>query len=140
NVFQLGWPEFFKRRCDRIANLPLHVHRDANPARPSQRLNARGDVHSVAVDIAAAMYHIADVNADFQFNPAIRWDISVTLGEHALDFNGALSSFQRAVELDQKRVANRFDLNPVEAREDFAQELSMFLQQLERELVVALRC
>ena len=41
--------------------------------------------------------------------------------------------------LDQERVANRFNLGPVEAWKDFAKQLAMFLQQFLRKLVVALR-
>src|SRR5207237_10325353 len=55
------------------------------------------------------------------------------------DFNGALGRFQSAVEFDQKSIPYRFNLGAVEARKDFAQQLSMFLQQFLRKLVVALR-
>ena len=41
----------------------------------------------------------------------------VALGERALDFDGALRRLQRAVELDEERVADGFDLRAVEARE-----------------------
>ena len=64
NVFQFRWREFFKARLDRIANLAFHIHRNANPACARQWFDARSDVDSVAVNIAAAMHHVANMNAD----------------------------------------------------------------------------
>lgn len=139
NVLQLGRRELFQACFQCVANLPLHVHRHANPARARQRLDARGDVHSVAIDIAAAMHHITNVYADLQFDASLGRHVVVALGQGALDFDGALGRFQRAVKLDQESVTDRFDLGAVEARKDFAEQLAMFLQQFQRQLVVALR-
>ena len=64
NVLQFRRRQFFEARLQRVANLPFDIHRDANPACAGQRLDARGDVDSVAVNVAAAMHHVTDVNAD----------------------------------------------------------------------------
>ena len=52
--------------------------------------------------------------------------------------DGALRRFQRAVELDQETVTDRFNFGAVKAGKNFAQQLPVFLQQFERQLVVAL--
>ena len=62
------------------------------------------------------MHHIADVNADLDFDAPVGRHVVVALGQRALDFDGALRRFQRAVELDQESVADRFDLGAVEPR------------------------
>jgi hypothetical protein len=60
-----------------VANLPFHIHRHTNPTRAGQRFNPRSNVYSVAINIAAAMHNVANMNADFDFNAAIRLDICV---------------------------------------------------------------
>ena len=67
------------------------------------------------------MHDVANVNSNLQFDPAIRCDIMVPLGQGPLDFDGALRRFQRAPELDQERVPNSFDFRAVKPRENFAQ-------------------
>ena len=62
----------------------------------------------------------------------------IALGQRALDFDGALRRFQRAVEFDQESVTNGFDFGAVKARKDFPKQLAMFLQQFLRKLFVAL--
>ena len=85
------------------------------------------------------MHHVTNVKADLEFDAPLGCHIVVPFGQGALDFDGAPGCFQRALELDQKSVTDRFDLGPVEARKDFPEQLAMFLQQFQRQLIVALR-
>ena len=71
------------------------------------------------------MYHVADVNADFEFNPPVGRDVMVALGEGALDFDGTLRSLQGAGEFDEESVADGLDLGAVEPGKDFAEEPPM---------------
>lgn len=89
-------------------------------------------------DIALAVNHVADVNADFKFNPPIGRDVMVALGQGALDFDGTLRSLQGAAEFDEESVTDGFDLGSVEPGKDFAKEPTMFFQQFESESIVAL--
>ena len=84
------------------------------------------------------MDHVANVNADFEFNPSVVSDVMVALGQGALDFDGALRRFQRTTEFDEERVTDGFDLGAVKAGKNFPQQLAMFFEQRERELIVAL--
>ena len=68
------------------------------------------------------MHHVTNVNADLQFDPPIGGHVAIAFGQGALDLDGALGRFQRAVELDQEGVADGFDFGAVEARKDFAQQ------------------
>jgi hypothetical protein len=67
------------------------------------------------------MHHVSDVNADLQFDASISRHVMIALGQRALDFNRALGRCQRAIELNQESVTDRFDLGAVEARENFAE-------------------
>ena len=62
----------------------------------------------------------------------------VALGERALDFDAALRRLQSAVKLDEERVADGLDLRAVEPGEQRSQQGAMVLEQLLRELLVAL--
>ena len=84
------------------------------------------------------MNHVADVNADFEFNPPVRRDVMVALGQGALDLNGTLRGLQGAAEFDEESVTDGFDLGAVEPGKDFAEEPTMFFEQFESESIVAL--
>src|SRR6185436_3606911 len=99
---------------NRVPNLPLHIHRDADAARARQRLDARGDVHAVPVNIPAAMHHVADVNADLDLDAPVATHVMIALGQRALDFDAALRGFQGTVELDEEGVADGFNLSAIE--------------------------
>src|SRR6266550_2764880 len=109
-----------------------------DPARPRYRLDPRSDVHSSAVDVAAAMDHVADVNADSHLDLAFRRRIGIAFGQSALNCHGALSRFQCALKLDQESVPDRFNLDAVELWTDFPKQPAMFLQQFLGKLFVAL--
>ena len=100
DVFQIRRTKLFKPGLERIANLPLHVRGNADPACTRQLFDARSDVDAVAVNIAIAVNHVADVNAYFEFNPPVGCDVMIALRQCALDFNGALRGLQGAAEFD----------------------------------------
>jgi hypothetical protein len=77
-----------------------HIHRDADTPRASQWFNAGSNVYSVAINIAAAMHNVANMNADFNFNAAIGWNIGIAVRQRALNRNRALGGFQGTLKLD----------------------------------------
>jgi hypothetical protein len=84
------------------------------------------------------MHHVANVNADSNLDLPISRSIGIVFCQGALNRNGALGRFQRAVELDQERVTNGFYFSAVKARKDFPKNFSMFLQQFLGKLFVPL--
>ena len=74
------------------------------------------------------MHDVANMNPNLQFDPAIRCDVMVSLGQGTLNFDGALRRFQRTPELDQKRVPDGFDFGAVKPRKNFAQQAAMLFQ------------
>ena len=91
---------FSKRGFERIANLPFHIHRNTNVACVRQSLDARSDVHSVAI----SMDDITDVNADSYLDTSLDRRVVIALRQRALNFDCTLGRFQRAVKLDEKAV------------------------------------
>src|SRR5262245_29924943 len=84
------------------------------------------------------MHHVTNVNPNSDLDLPFSRSIGIALRHPALDFDGTLSRFQRAVELDEKTVADRFNFRAMETRKNFAEQPAMFLQQFQRKLVVAL--
>jgi hypothetical protein len=100
NVFQFRWSQFFETRFERIADLPLDIHRHANSTFSGQRLDARGNVHAIAIDISFTVHDVADMNSDSHLNAPVARNVVVAFGECALDLDCALRGFQGAVEFD----------------------------------------
>jgi hypothetical protein len=46
------------------------------------------------------MHNVANMNADFDFNAAIGWNIGIAVRQHALNRNRALGGFQGTLKLD----------------------------------------
>src|SRR5262249_60882574 len=64
NVLQLCRRQFFEARFKGAADLAFHIRRNTYASWTSQRLDARSDVYSVAINVMVAMNNITDVNAD----------------------------------------------------------------------------
>ena len=79
--------------------------RQADTARPGQRLDAGGDVHAVAEQVARLDHDVADMDADAELEPAVGRELVVGLGEPLLRRHGALDGIHGAGELGQQAVA-----------------------------------
>jgi hypothetical protein len=81
-------------------------------------LQPRGDIDAVAEQIAVGLrHHVADVDADPEFDPFVRVDAGVQRDHAALDIQGAASRVDNAAELDQQTIAHGFE-NPTAIRGD----------------------
>src|SRR5260370_42536615 len=63
------------------------ISRDANTARLALIFDTRGDIDTVAENVAIVDDDVADVNADAKFDPDILWDVSILHGHAALNFD-----------------------------------------------------
>ena len=84
------------------------------------------------------MHHIPEVDADLELDAPAGGHVVIALAQRALDFNAALRGLERAVKLNEERVADRFDFRAVETREQRSQQGAMLLKQLLRKVLVAL--
>ena len=87
-----------------IAHLFVHCRRDADAAGLGQPLQARGDVHTVAVDAIAVHGDVAHVSADAELHLAVVRQVGIPDTQHTLDFDRALDRFYRGRKLCQEVV------------------------------------
>jgi hypothetical protein len=103
------WP--MKSEAD--GELVLHVleHRagDEDAAGLGQRLQPRGDVDAVAVEVAALDHDVAEIDADAEPHLPARRQRGVALGQRALDLDRALHRLDDAGELGQHVVTGGVD-------------------------------
>ena len=98
-----------------------------------QRFHARSQIHSVAIDVAIAPDHLAQMNADAQAVAFARLAAFAVCGDLLLQGDGAMHRFERAQELDQESIAEGLDLFGVKPRKNASHTASLMLQQLEGE-------
>jgi hypothetical protein len=128
--FRLGWLANFHRiNADRLGNvlechgaliaglvierspdLPVGILGETDRARPRDALEPGGNIDAVAHQIAVALLnHVADVNADAKFDPALSRQTCVALDHACLHFNRAAHGIDGATELDDASVAGALD-------------------------------
>jgi hypothetical protein len=101
--------------------------RDRYPAWIGQGLDPRGDVHAVANNVVLTAQNISQVNADTNLQLSLCASVQVSPGQRLLKFDGAIHRGHRAGKLNQKAVANRFDLLPLMFEKRRPQESAVFL-------------
>ena len=67
------------------------------------------DIYAVAKDIVIVGNDITDMNADAKFEPRDLWNLLVSLGHAALDFNGASRGVDGARKLHEHAIASGLD-------------------------------
>src|SRR5262249_43565047 len=86
-----------------------HGAGDIDAARLRHRLQPRGHIDAIAVDVVTHADDVADVDADSEHDPLHRRHRLVALGHAALHFDRTAHGIDRACELDQQAVARRLD-------------------------------
>ena len=95
---------------DPVANLAVGVFRQTNPARLGDALEPRGDVDAIAHEIAVRLLdHVAEMDADAQFDAPSDRDARVALDHRVLNFNRAAHGVDHAAELDDEPVAGALE-------------------------------
>jgi hypothetical protein len=92
-----------------VAHRIAHGARDENATWLGQRLKARRDVDAVAVDVVAFDDHVAEVDADAEFDAAVVHRRAVAVGHAGLDGDGAAHRLDGARKVDQQAVARTLD-------------------------------
>ncbi len=96
------------------SDLAKRVLRQADRAGLGDPLQPRGDVDAVAHQIAVALLdHVAQMNADPEFDPPVLRHAGVALDHRVLDLDRATHGVDDAAEFDQRPVAGPLDHAPV---------------------------
>jgi hypothetical protein len=109
DVLDLLLAQVLERHSELVAHLVAHHPANADPARLRQGLEPCGDIDAVAKYVALVDDDVADIDANAEFDAALRRHIDVALGHVALDFDGAAYRIDDAGELDQQAVARGLD-------------------------------
>ncbi len=95
-----------------VPDLVVNGLRDADGAGLSQRLDPGGDVDAVAEDVVAVDDHVAEIDADPQFETALGWERVVDGARRALHRDGATKRVDDARKIRQQAVAGGADDSP----------------------------
>ena len=82
---------------------------DEHAAGIGQGFDPCRDIDAVAIEIVALDDHIAEIDADAQFDPAIRGDICVPLGHRLLHLDRAAHRIDDAGKFHKHAVAGGLD-------------------------------
>jgi hypothetical protein len=94
---------------DPVADTLVDDGGDAHAARLGQRLQARSDINSVAIDVVALNHHVAQIKLDAQDDPSILGQVSIGRFHGLLQLDSTFDSVYCAGELDEDFVAHQLD-------------------------------
>ena len=80
------------------------VRGDADAARLGQRLQPRGDIDAVAVDVVAIGDHVAEVDADAEGDALVLGDVGIAVGHRPLYLDRAAHRIHHAGKFHQHPV------------------------------------
>ena len=114
DVLELRRAEVGNQQVEPAAHLPIGVLGEADGSRPGNPFEARGDVDAVAHQVAVALLDdVAQMNADAEFDAALRRQAGVALDHAVLHLDGAAHGVDHAAELDENAVPGALDDAPV---------------------------
>jgi len=82
---------------------------DANTSRLSDRLQARGNVYPLAINVASLDNYVAEIDTDAKPHLPRFVRVLIAASHSALDRGGALDGIDDAGELDKCAIAHKFD-------------------------------
>ena len=98
-----------KRRRHLALHLVVGSARQADAAGRGNAFEARGDVDAVAMDVVAVNDHVAQIDADAEFDAPLGRLRGIALGHRLLHAHGAGHRFDDAGEFEQEAVAGGLD-------------------------------
>jgi hypothetical protein len=109
NILDLLLAQIVKHKGQPIANVVVDRIGDEHPAGIGQGFDACGDVDAVTVEVVALDDHIAEIDADAQFDAAVHPNTGVALGHRLLHRDRAAHRIDDAGKFDQQPVAGGLD-------------------------------
>src|SRR5580704_6629277 len=109
NVFYLLLAQILEDKGQPVAHVVMHRIGDEHAAGIGQGFDPGGDVDAVAVEVVALDDHVAEIDADAQFDAVLRRDTRVPLGYRLLHRDRAAHRIDDAGKFPQQAVAGGFD-------------------------------
>ncbi len=131
NVFDLLLAQILEDKGQPVAHVIVDRIGDEYSAGIGQGFDPRGDVDAVAVEVVGLDDHVAEIDADAQFDAVVRRDTGVSLGHRLLHRDRAAHRIDDAGKFDQQAVAGGLDdaamvLGDFRIKELAAQRLEAF--------------
>ena len=135
DVLDLLLAQILEDKGQPVADVVVDRIGDEHPAGIGQGFDPRGDVDAVAIEVVALDDHVAEIDADAQFDAAVRRDAGVPLGHRLLHLDRAAHRIDDAGKLHQQAVAGGLDdaapvLGDLRIEELAAQRLEAFERAL----------
>ena len=102
-------PRSSKRKGSRSADVVMNRVGDEHSAGIGQGFDPRSDIYAVAVEIVALDDHVAEIDADAEFDTPFSGNVSVALCHVALHLDRTANRIDNTSELDQCAMAGGFD-------------------------------
>jgi hypothetical protein len=99
----------FEGEVELVAYLVAHHPADADAAGLGKRLQPRGDIDAVAVDVALVDDDVADIDAHAKLDTPVTGRASIAPGHVTLDIDGAAHRINDAGEFDQHPIPGGLD-------------------------------
>ena len=114
DVFELGRAEIVDREIETPLHLPVGLLGKTDRAWLGDALQPRGDVDTVAHQVAVALLDdVAKVDADAELDATLRRKAAVALDHAVLHFDCTTHGVDHAAELDEAAVARALDDAPL---------------------------
>jgi hypothetical protein len=105
DVFDLLLAQILEDKGQPVADVIVDCVGDEHPAGIGERFDPCGDVDAVAIEVVALDDHVAEIDADAQFDAVVRPDTRVPLGHRQLHFDRAAHRVDDAGKFHQQAVA-----------------------------------
>src|SRR6202011_6249281 len=102
-------PCVLKREIELVAHLVAYDPIDADPARLGQSFESRCDIDTIAIDVAAVLDDVAEIDPDTELDALLLRHPDVAFSHLLLNLDGATHRIDNAGELDQQPVASRLN-------------------------------
>jgi len=109
DVLDLLLAQILKDKGQPVAHLIVDRIGDEHSAGIGERLDPRSDVDAVAIEVVALDDHVAEIDADAQFDAAVCRDARMPLGHRLLHRNRAANRIDDARKFHQHSVAGGLD-------------------------------
>ena len=109
DVLDLLLAKILKDKGQAVADMVMNGIGDEDAAGIGQGFDPGGDVDAVAIEVVALDDHVAEIDADAQFDAVVRRDARVALGHRLLHRDGTAHRIDDAGKLHQQAVAGGLD-------------------------------
>ena len=125
DVLELGLAEIADLKIEPPLHLPIGLFGETNCARLGGAFQTCGDIDAVAHQVPVGLLdHVAEMDADAQFDAAIVRHARVALDHAVLQFDRAARRVDHAAKLDDEPVAGALDDAAMAARDCWVDEVA----------------